>query len=161
MIPFQLLVIPMFVTIYSLGLVNTRMAVILPWVASPFGIFMMRQYYLGIPDEFIDAARIDGATGFWIYRHIMLPLGMSALGTLGVILFIWTWTTFLWPLVVLFSPEKYMLTIGLANMIGSLQVRPLWGEIVAGITLAVLPVVIGFIFVQKYYIKGLTVGGLK
>lgn len=161
MIPFQVLIVPMFITVYYLGLVNTHIAIILPWVASPFGIFMMRQYYLGIPDEFMDAARIDGATGFWIYLHIILPLGKAALGTLGVILFIWTWVSFLWPLIVLFSPEKYVLTIGLANLIGSLQVEPLWGEIVAGITLAVLPVVIAFVFVQKYYITGLTLGGLK
>jgi len=161
MIPFQLLIIPLFLTLYSLNLVNTRIGVILPWAASPFGIFMMRQYYISIPDEFIDAAKIDGATGFWIYLHIMLPLGKAALGTLAVVLFVWTWISFIWPLVILFSPEKYPLPLGLTNMVGELSVHPIWGEILAGAVMATFPVVILFVFIQRYYIRGLTLGGLK
>ncbi len=161
MIPFQLLIIPLFLTLYYLGLINTRIGVILPWAASPFGIFMMRQYYISIPDEFIDAAQIDGATGFWIYLHIMLPLGKAALGTLAVVLFVWTWISFIWPLVILFSPEKYPLPLGLANMVGGLSVHPIWGEILAGAVMATFPVVILFVFIQRYYIRGLTLGGLK
>ncbi len=160
-IPFRVLIIPMFLVMHRLRLLNTHIALILPWVATPFGIFMMRQYLVGIPDALIDAARVDGATGFWIYRRIILPLGKAGLGALSVVLFVWTWTSFLWPLIVLFSSEKYVLTIGMANMIGGISGEQSWGATMAGASLATIPILIIFGFVQKYFVRGLTIGALR
>lgn len=161
MIPFRALIVPMFIVVHRLGLLNTHIALILPWIATPFGIFMMRQYFLGIPDELIDAARIDGATGFWTYWHIILPLGKAGLGALSVILSVWTWTAFLWPLIILFSAEKYVLTLGMANMIGGIAGDQLWGPVMAGATLSTIPILIIFVFVQKYFVRGITMGALR
>ncbi len=161
MVPFRVLIIPMFLIVHRLGLLNTHLALVLPWSATPFGIFMMRQYLLGIPNELIDAARIDGAAGFWIYVHIILPLGKAGLSALAVILFVWTWIAFLWPLIVLFSPEKYVLTIGLANLMGAVTGEQCWGAVMAGASLAIIPVLFVFVFVQKYFVRGITIGALK
>jgi ABC-type glycerol-3-phosphate transport system permease component len=160
-IPFQVLVIPMFLVMYRLKLLNTHLALILPWIATPFGIFMMRQYMVGIPDSLIDAARVDGATGFWIYLRIILPLSLAGLGALAVVLFVWTWTAYLWPLIILFSPKKFTIPLGLPNLIMFIGGKQLWGQVMAGAALTIVPIIVLFLFTQKYFVKGLTTGSFR
>jgi len=160
-IPYRVLIIPMFLVIHRLGLFNTHIALILPWIATPFGIFMMRQYLLSIPDELIEAARIDGAGGLWVYFKIILPLGRAGLGALSVVLFVWTWTAFIWPLVVLFSSEKFTLTIGMSNIISGWAALDYVPTMMAGASLSTIPILVLFVFVQRYFVAGLTAGALK
>jgi ABC-type glycerol-3-phosphate transport system permease component len=160
-IPYRVLIIPMFLTIHKLGLFNTHIALILPWIATPFGIFMMRQYLITIPDEMIEAARIDGASGFLIFLKIILPLGKAGLSSLSVVIFVWTWTAFIWPLIVLFSSEKFILTIGMSNIVGGFGGDNYIGQLMAGATLAVIPILILFLFIQRYFVAGITSGAIK
>jgi len=159
MLPPTVTLIPMYLLFYSLGLVNTRMGVILPNLANAFGIFLLRQFFLGIPKDLEEAAKIDGCSLLRIYIAIILPLSKPVLITLGLFLFIWGWNDFVWPLVILSSEDLYPLTVGLAFM--KTLTRIYWSNIFAASTIATLPVVSLFLVAQKYLIGGIKLAGLK
>ncbi len=158
-IPVQVAMLPLFLLMKELGLVNTYLGVILPAMASIFGIFLIRQYALAIPDELIDAARIDGAGEFRIYRSVMLPLLAPILVTLAIFTFLAVWNDFMWPLIVLTDSDMYTLPVALANLAGEhAQDTEL---MMAGSVLTVLPVLVLFLVLQRYYIEGVMLGSVK
>ena len=158
-IPVQIAMLPLFLLMRSLGLVNTYAGVVLPTAAGIFGIFLVRQFARSIPDELLDAARVDGASEWKIYRRLVLPLLKPVLVTLGVFMFLGTWNDFLWPLVVLTDDTKYTLPVALANLVGEhAQDTEL---MMAGSVLTVLPVLLVFLGLQRAYIEGITAGGIK
>ncbi|HEY5113493.1 MAG TPA: carbohydrate ABC transporter permease [Coriobacteriia bacterium] len=158
-IPAQVAMLPLFLLLREVGLVNTYWGVIIPALAPVFGIFMVRQYALSLPDELLDAARVDGAGEFTIYRKLVLPLLRPILVTFGVFSFIGAWNDFMWPLIVLTDDRKYTLPVALANLIGEhAQDIEL---MMAGSVLTVLPVLLLFLVLQRTYVEGLTMGGVK
>lgn len=158
-IPGQVSMLPLFLMLKQMGLVNTYGGVIIPGMASIFGIFLVRQYALSIPDTLLDAARMDGAGELRIYWSIVLPTCRPILVTLAIFTFMGTWNDFLWPLVVLTDSDMYTLPVALANLVGEhVQDTEL---MMAGAVLTVLPVVIVFIALQRYYIEGILSGSLK
>jgi len=160
MIPFPVTLIPLFLVFKQVGWVNTLLPLIVPnLMGTAFFIFLMRQFFLTIPRELSDAARIDGASDFDIYWRIMLPLAKPALLTVAIFTFIWTWNDFLGPLIYLNDQDKYVLALGLAMFQG--QNRTQWDLMMAAATVVTLPVVVLFFVAQKYFIQGITMTGLK
>jgi multiple sugar transport system permease protein len=158
-IPVQVSMLPLFLLLRELGLINTYWGVIIPGMASIFGIFLIRQYALSIPDELIDAARVDGASEFRIYWSIILPVVRPILATLAIWTFLSTWNDFMWPLIVLSDDSMFTLPVALANLSGE---RALDTELMmAGAVLTVLPVLLVFIFLQRYFVDGITMGSVK
>ena len=158
-IPTQVAMLPLFLLLRSLGLINTYWGVVVPSMASIFGIFLVRQFALALPDELLDAARIDGASELRIYRSVVLPLCRPVLLTLAIFTFLATWNDFTWPLVVLTDGKMYTLPIALANLLGE---HDLDTELMmAGAVLTVAPVLLIFIALQRYYIAGIMLGGVK
>jgi multiple sugar transport system permease protein len=158
-IPAQVAMVPLFLLLKHLGLVNTYGGVIVPAAASIFGIFLVRQYALSIPTDLLEAARIDGASEFRIYRSIILPLSKPALVTLAIFHFMFNWNDFLWPLVVTTTTEMRTLPAGLALFIGSYTVEhPL---LLAASTVTLLPLLIGFLVAQRQFVRGIAATGLK
>jgi multiple sugar transport system permease protein len=152
--------VPQFVLVSNLNLVNTYAGLVLPFLAGPFGVFLMRQYLLSLPDELIEAARVDGAGEFRIFWRIVLPLSRPALATLGILTFLSSWNNFLWPLVVATTEDKYTLPVALAlYSVG--QNRQFFGLALAGAVVVVLPVLIVFMFLQRYFLRGIATTGLK
>lgn len=159
MIPSQIVSIPLFILVSKLNLIDSFLAIILPALISPFGIFMMRQYMLSIPDELIDSAKIDGCNELNIFIKIVIPLSMPAFATLGIFIFITNWNAFLWPLLVLFSESKYTLSVGLSMLQGQHVIE--YGLLMAGATISALPIIIVFIFFSNFIIKGISEGAIK
>jgi multiple sugar transport system permease protein len=158
-IPGQIGMLPLFLLLKELGLVNTYAGVVIPGIASVFGIFLVRQYALSIPQSLLDAARVDGAGEARIFLQVVLPLLRPILVTLAIFTFLGTWNDFLWPLVVLTDDTKYTLPVALANLVGEhAQDTEL---MMAGSVLTVLPVLLLFLGLQRAYIEGITAGGLK
>jgi multiple sugar transport system permease protein len=158
-IPVQVSMLPLFLLMRELGLINTYWGVIIPGLASIFGIFLIRQYALGIPDELIDAARIDGASEFRIYWSVILPVVRPILATLAIWTFLSTWNDFMWPLIVLSDDRMFTLPVALANLSGErVQDTEL---MMAGAVLTTLPVMLVFVFLQRYYVEGITRGSVK
>jgi multiple sugar transport system permease protein len=158
-IPTQVAMLPLFLLLRSLGLVNTYWGVIVPAMASIFGIFLVRQFALALPDELLDAARIDGASELRIYRSVVFPLLRPVLLTLAIFTFLATWNDFTWPLVILTDGSMYTLPIALANLSGEhLQDTEL---MMAGAVLTIAPVLLLFIALQRYYIAGIMLGSVK
>jgi len=158
-IPAQVGMLPLFLLMKSLGLVNTYWGVIIPSLASVFGIFLIRQFMLSIPQELLEAARIDGAGEWRIYWSVVLPLARPILATLAIFTFMTTWNDFMWPLIVLSDQSRYTLPVSLANLVGEhAQDVEL---MMAGSVVTVLPVLALFLFLQRYYIAGLMVGSVK
>lgn len=159
-IPFQITLVPMFLMINRLKLVDSYLAIILPGMAPAFGIFMMRQFMLmSIPDELLDAGRIDGCPELMMFVRIVLPLAKPAIGALTIYQFIGSWNSFLWPLIVLKSEHKFTLPIGLSNLMG-LYIRE-YGIVLAGSTLVILLPITLFLLMQRQFISGLTLGAVK
>ncbi len=158
-IPPQVGMLPLFLMMRQVHLVNTYAAVILPSVASVFGIFLIRQYMLGIPDELLDAARVDGASEGRIYWSVIIPLSAPVLATLAVFMFMSAWNDFMWPLVVLTDATKFTLPVGLANLSREhVQDTEL---MMAASVVTLLPVMTLFLALQRYYISGITGGAVK
>jgi multiple sugar transport system permease protein len=158
-IPAQVVMIPLFLLMKHLGLINTYWGVILPASASIFGIFLVRQYAMALPTALLDAARIDGAGEWRIYRSIVLPLLRPILVTLGVFTFMATWNDFMWPLVALIDGDLRTLPVALAILSGEhVQDTEL---MMAGSVVTLLPVLLLFVFVQRYYLTGIVAGSLK
>ena len=158
-IPAQVTMLPLFLMLNKMGFINTYMGVIIPGMAGIFGIFLIRQFAVSISDSLIEAARIDGAGDFKIYWSIILPLCKPILITLGIFSFMGTWNDFLWPLIVMTDDSMYTLPVALANL--SLEHVPDTELMMAGSVMTILPVLILFVSVQKYYISGIMAGGLK
>jgi multiple sugar transport system permease protein len=159
MIPAHVTMIPMFAFIRNLGWIDTYKALILPAMFTAYGTFMLRQFFLTIPKELEEAALIDGCSHFGIYWHIILPLSMPALATLSTFTFLGTWNDFLWPLVVTISNDKKTLPVGLATLQG--QYNTDWTILMAGSVIVILPVLILFILNQRFFVKGITMTGIK
>jgi multiple sugar transport system permease protein len=158
-IPVQVAMLPLFLLMKQLGLINTYWGVIIPTLASIFGIFLIRQYALAIPDDLLDAARVDGANEFRIYRSVVLPVITPILATLAIWTFLTTWNDFMWPLIVLSDDAKYTLPVALANLSGEhVQDTEL---MMAGSVMTVVPVLLVFLALQRYYIAGITGGAVK
>jgi multiple sugar transport system permease protein len=158
-IPFSITLIPSYALMVRLDWINNYLALIMPVAFNPFGIFLMRQFMHGIPDELLDAARMDGAGEWQIFFRIVLPLASAGLAALGILTFIGQWDNFLWPLVVLDDPDLYTIPLGLAQFRGRLGTNV--GGLAAGAMVAVLPVLIMFLFAQRRFIEGITLSGLK
>jgi multiple sugar transport system permease protein len=158
-VPVQVSMLPLFLLMRELGLINTYWGVIIPSLASIFGIFLVRQYALSIPDDLLDAARVDGASELRIYRSIVLPVITPILATLAIWTFLSTWNDFMWPLIVLSDDRRYTLPVALASLVGEhVQDTEL---MMAGSVLTVLPVLLVFLVLQRYYIAGMMVGSVK
>jgi len=163
MIPFPILVVPLFVIVSRLGITNTLWSLIIPLIAPPVGIFLMNQYSEYIPNALMDSARIDGAGEFKIFFKIALPILKPGMASLGIITFINSWNNFLWPLVAIRKEGVMTLPIGLANMLNGVSAgsAPPYGPAMAASTLICIPTIAVFLNVQRYYIKGLTAGAVK
>jgi multiple sugar transport system permease protein len=158
-IPAQVGMLPLFLLLKQLHLVNTYWGVIIPGLASVFGIFLIRQFMLSIPQELLEAARIDGAGELRIYWSIVMPLARPILATLAIFTFMTTWNDFMWPLIVLTDQSRYTLPVSIASLVGEhAQDVEL---MMAGSVVTVLPVLALFLFLQRYYIAGLMVGSVK
>lgn len=160
LLPLYATLIPTFWLFSKIGLINSYHALIWPSVVDAYGIFLLRQYMETIPDELIDAAKIDGANAFRIFWQIIIPLSRPALGTLVIFRFLFVWNDYLWPLVVLRKQEMFTLGIGIANM----QLRQgmvVWGSQMAASVLATLPVILLVLFMQRQFLRGLTAGAFK
>ncbi len=158
-IPAPVAMLPLFLMLRSVGLVNTYLGAILPGTAGILGIFLIRQFARSIPDDVLDAARLEGAGEFRIYWTIVLPLLRPVLATLAIITFLATWNDFVWPLVILTDESRYTLPVALASLIA--EHVPDTELMMAGSVLTVLPVLFLFLILQKQYIEGITLGGIK
>jgi multiple sugar transport system permease protein len=157
--PVQVAMLPLFLLFKQLGLINTYWGVIVPSLASIFGIFLIRQYTRSIPDDLLDAARIDGASELRIYWSVVLPVIRPILATLSIWTFLTTWNDFMWPLIVLSDSSRYTLPVALANLAGEhVQDTEL---MMAGSVITVLPVMLTFLVLQRYYVEGITAGSVK
>lgn len=158
-VPWQVYMVPQFMFMRSLGLADTHLAIIILQAFSAFGVFLMRQFYEGIPDSLCEAARIDGMNEYQIYAQIMLPLSKPALSTLIIFTFVNTWNDFLGPLIYLTSESKKTLQIGLKMFISQYSAE--YGLIMAASVLSLIPVLVVFLALQKYFVAGITTGAVK
>lgn len=159
MIPVSVILVPAFVVVTWLGMTNSLWGVILPPAATPTGVFLLRQYMLTIPDELVDAARMDGASEWRVFWRIILPLAAPALAVLAIFSVMWRWNDFLWPLIVLNREEVFTLQLGLAAFQGELDTQ--WHYLLAMTVVTLLPVVAIFAFLQKHVTTGIASTGLK
>jgi multiple sugar transport system permease protein len=159
MVPPQLFIIPQYQIMSSLGWLNSLQALIVPGLFSAFGVFLLRQFFLGLPRELEEAARLDGAGPLRIYWSIMLPLARPGLVALGVLVLLWSWNDLFWPLVVNTDPEQMTLSAGLTALQGQFQTN--YPVLMAGSLLASLPVIAVFVFLQRQFIQGIAHTGIK
>ncbi|KUK32848.1 carbohydrate ABC transporter permease [Kosmotoga sp. DU53] len=159
MVPFYVIVIPMYLITMKLGLLNTIPGLIIPFMASGFGVFLFRQTFIGIPKELEDAARMDGAGDFYIYWKIMLPLVKPTVATMTIFKVLWSWNMFFWPLLIIQDYSKMPINLGLTMFRGQNITR--WGLLTAGMVIAILPIIVLFLILQKWFIRGLTAGAVK
>ena len=159
MVPFQVLLVPLFGLMYDIGWLNSYKAIVIPFSVGAFGVFLMRQFIVTIPSELLDAARIDGCSEFGIYYRVVLPIIKPALGALTIYSFLGSWNGYLWPLIILRDEAKYTLPIGLANLVGIY--RQDYGILMAGTLLSLMPIVILFLAMQREFVQGITLGGVK
>ena len=158
-LPEIMLVIPNFVTIYNLGLLNSFPGVILPSLAGVFGVFMLRQFFAGLPTDIEEAARIDGANELQTFVYVMLPLARGAVATLAIITFLGSWNDFLWPLLVLSDAEKLTVQVGLRTLQGAYISE--YGTVMAGAVLVAAPVLVLYIFLQRHIVESVATTGLQ
>jgi ABC-type glycerol-3-phosphate transport system permease component len=159
MIPFEVKMIPLYKLAVDLKLNNTYFGVMIPSLTSTFGIFLMRQFMLSIPNDLIEAGIIDGLSDFRIYWSIILPLVRSATATLTIFTFMWNWDFFIWPLVLLDRAEMFTVPLGLASFLTKDTVR--YNLLLTAATVTVIPVIIVFLFGQKHIVKGIALTGIK
>ncbi len=159
MIPFQIVMIPLYILTVQLGLKNTYLGVIFPAIASAFGIFLLRQAFMTVPKDLEEAARMDGCSELGIWWHVMLPSVRPALVTLTIFVFIGAWSDFLWPLIVLDDPQYYTLPLGVAKLAGTFSLD--WRLIAAGSVISVLPILLFFLVMQRYIVPSEVGSGVK
>jgi multiple sugar transport system permease protein len=160
LVPSSVTLVPMFVLMSRLNLVNSFPALILPFAAGPFGVFLMRQFMRQIPDELLDAGRVDGAGEFYLFWRVAMPLCGPALATLGILTFLASWNNFIWPLVVTTDQEMFTLPVALANFATDPN-HPEPGVLMAGSAVLVLPVLAVFLVLQRFFTRGIAMTGLK
>lgn len=159
MIPTQLLMIPTYVMFSRLGVLNTLAAAIVPWLASAFGIFLMRQFFLSLPKELEEAAKLDGCSPYGTFWRVILPLAKPALATLAIFTLIGSWNDLIWPLVAISDENNYTLQLGLADFLGARQTQ--WSLLMAGNVVATAPLIGFFLVAQKQFVATMTFSGLK
>lgn len=159
MVPLSVILVPAFLLITAIGWNNNLLGVIVPGAATPTGVFLLRQYMLTIPDELLDAARIDGASEWRIYAQIIVPLSAPALAVLAIFSVMWRWNDFLWPLIVLTRNNVFTLQVGLNSFQGDLQTD--WNLVIAMTVLTLLPITLVFAFLQRYITSGIATTGMK
>ncbi|BDG47571.1 carbohydrate ABC transporter permease [Parageobacillus sp. KH3-4] len=159
MIPMEILMLPLYKLMVSFKMINTYWGVIVPIMVAPVAIFFFRQYALGLPKELLDAARIDGCSEFKIFFNIMVPLMKPAFGAMAILQAMGYWNSFLWPTVILRTEDMFTLPIGLSGLLTPYGNN--YDILISGSLLTILPIIILFIFFQRYFISGLTVGGVK
>jgi multiple sugar transport system permease protein len=159
MVPGQIVMLPLFLFMAKWGMIDSLWSVILPAIASPFGVYMVRQYMDSIPIQMSEAAQIDGASQYQVFRHIYFPLSMPILATSGIFTFITQWNAFLWPLITLNSERYYTLTVGLATLQDQQMMD--FGLLMAGATLAAVPMVLVFMFFSRYMLEGMRKGAIQ
>ncbi|MBD2634744.1 carbohydrate ABC transporter permease [Limnothrix sp. FACHB-881] len=158
-IPFQIVMIPLYILAVNLGLRNSFIGLIFPAIASAFGIFLMRQAFMGVPKDLEEAARIDGCSELGIWWHVMLPSVRPALITLAIFVFIGAWSDFLWPLLILDDPNYYTLPLGVARLSGTFSLD--WRLIAAGSVISIAPILAFFLVMQNYIVPSETGSGVK
>lgn len=158
-IPPQVVLVPLYIEMNALNWSNTYWAIMVLYIANPFGTFMMRQFFLGVPDSLLEAARMDGCNTFQIYTRIMLPMAKPALSALSVFTFIFIWGAFLWPLVILNDSAMYPLQVGIGLLTG--QYSSQWGQLLAAVILAALPVLAAYLLAQRTFMEGIALTGGK
>ena len=163
MVPGQVTIIPDFLIVRTLGWIDTYQGLIIPQVfagspSSAFATFLLRQFFMGIPRELVEAARIDGATTFGIFRRIIMPLSSPVLATLGVFTFTGQWNNFLWPLIIVNDDNLRTLTVGLRALVGEFTVD--YQLLMAGTVMSLIPMVLAFVFLQRYFVRGIALTGL-
>lgn len=161
MIPFQVTMIPLYLIVSKLHWQNTYQGVLFPQLASAFGVFLMRQFMETVPTELMEAARIDGASEFKIFRRIMLPLIKPVIATLGLFTFMWSWDSFLWPLIVIDSAAKRTVPLGIAMVTQMAGQRVLYNQLMAISIFGMVPVLIVFMLLQRHFVQGVVMSGLK
>jgi alpha-1,4-digalacturonate transport system permease protein len=159
MIPLQVIMIPIFLQLKQLGMLNSLWGIIIPPAATPTGIFLARQYMSSIPNSLIEAARIDGGSEFFIFRKIILPTSKPIIATITIFSFMWRWNDYLWPLIVITDNKLQTMQQALANFVGQLQIN--WSSLLAMTTISMIPVIIVFIFFQRFFLAGMTAGAVK
>jgi putative chitobiose transport system permease protein len=159
MIPFQIVMIPLYILTVQMGLRNTYLGMIFPSLASAFGIFLLRQAFMSVPKEIEEAARMDGSSELGLWWHIMLPAVRPALVTLAIFVFIGAWSDFLWPLIVIQDENLYTLPLGVAKLAGTFSLD--WRLVAAGSVIAITPVLLLFLFLQRYIVPTETGSGVK
>jgi ABC-type glycerol-3-phosphate transport system permease component len=159
MVPIQVIVVPEFVIISKLGLVNSNWSVILPSAAQAISIFMARQFLVAVPDELIEAARVDGTSELQIFLRIVLPMSGPLIAVLTILTFVWRWNDFVWPLVALQTPDKFTVSVGLNSLNGA-YAHP-WDQVMAVTLISMIPVIIVFLVFQKQFVQGISESGLK
>lgn len=159
MVPIQVLLVPLFIQMRTLGLVDSYPALMLPLIASPFGVFLMRQALLTLPRELEEAAFVDGANHWKVFTRVVLPNAKPAMATVGVFAFMASWNSFLWPLVIVSSESMMTLPLGLASLQGRFSTA--WNLVMAGSTLSLLPIVAVYLVAQRYVVQGVAQSGLK
>lgn len=159
MVPGEVLLIPNYILLAKLGWLDTFYALIVPWLASVFGIFLLRQFFLSLPQDLFDAARIDGASYWGMLWRIAFPLAVPGLITYGIFAFLGAYNALLWPLIVTQSPEMRTIQVGLQAFIG--EAGSDYGQLMAASTMAILPIVLGYFFAQRHFIQGIARSGIK
>jgi multiple sugar transport system permease protein len=159
MVPSQVLIVPLFMMMNTLNLVDTYAGVILPQIASPIAVFVLKQFFDGIPHELGEAAVMDGCSRFRIYWQIWMPLSRAALAAVSIFTFVWTWNNFLWPLIVITSTSMMPLSVGLATVQSSFGLR--YAQIMASAVLAALPILVVFVIFQRQIVQGMASTGIK
>ncbi|HTX72187.1 MAG TPA: carbohydrate ABC transporter permease [Rectinemataceae bacterium] len=159
MIPLQAIMVPIFLLLKSMGLLNSLWGIIIPPAATPTGVFLARQYIHTIPNSFIEAARIDGTGEFTIFRRIIVPLAKPIVATIAIFSFMWRWNDFLWPFIVISMRKRMTLQLALANFVGQFQIN--WANLLAMTVVTMIPMIVVFIALQRYFVTGLTAGGIK
>ncbi|MEJ2555668.1 MAG: carbohydrate ABC transporter permease [Anaerolineae bacterium] len=160
-VPFSITMVPLYVIMLRLKWIDTFWPLIIPGAANAFGIFFMRQYISTISDELLDAARIDGASEFGIYWRVVLPIIIPGLTSLGLIFFMQVWNDFLWPLVILKSPDNFTLPIAIRSMVGGVIGRPVYHLQMAASVISIIPLLIIFLVFQRRFVEGITAGAIR
>ena len=159
MIPLQVIMIPIFLQLKNLGMLNSLWGIIIPPAATPTGVFLARQYLVNLPDSLIEAARIDGAKEYTIFFRLIVPMSKPIVATIAIFSFMWRWNDYLWPLIVITDNRKQTIQQALANFVGQLQIN--WSDLLAMTTIAIIPVIIVFLAFQRFFFSGIAAGSVK
>lgn len=159
MLPLEVLMIPIFQMVKNMGMYNNFWGLIIPPAATPMGVFMVRQYFYSVPNELLEAARIDGASETHIFIRLMLPIAKPVMSVLAIFSFMWRWNDYMWPLLVIRDPDLYTVQLALANFNGEYSVD--WNSLLAMSVVTMIPVLVVFLIFQKQFIRGMVTSGMK